>query len=131
MKAHGGSRYIYSSILSSTSVLDGGGWLRPRPCRYPLDRRAFGPQGRCGRVRKISPNLTPKLKISGTHFYSPIRFYGVNNSISVLDYLTIQKSVTKCQPTPRNFPEEQRTLPSHIFFFSSATAQRGPGPLHS
>jgi hypothetical protein len=44
-------------------VLDGGGWLAPRPgrfthrkeSRYPLYRRLGGPQGRSGQVRKISP----------------------------------------------------------------------------
>jgi hypothetical protein len=53
----------YSSTLSLTSALDGGGWLTPRPgrftpekeTRYLLYRRLGGPQGRCGRVRKISP----------------------------------------------------------------------------
>jgi hypothetical protein len=42
-----------------------GGWLTPRPgrfspgkeTRYPLYRRLCGPQGRSGRVRKISPPL--------------------------------------------------------------------------
>jgi hypothetical protein len=41
----------------------GGGWLTPRTgrftprkeTRYPLYRRLGGPQGRSGRVRKISP----------------------------------------------------------------------------
>ena len=44
-------------------TLDGGGWSTPRPgrftarkyTRYPLCRRLGGPQGRSGRVRKISP----------------------------------------------------------------------------
>ena len=44
-----------------TSALEGGGWSAPRPgrftpgkTRYPLYRRLGGPQGRSGRVRKIS-----------------------------------------------------------------------------
>jgi hypothetical protein len=53
---------MYSSTLSLTSVLDGGGWSTPRPAalppgmtRYPLYRRLGRPQGRSGRVLKISP----------------------------------------------------------------------------
>jgi hypothetical protein len=53
----------YSSTLSLTSALNGGGWLTPRPnrftpgeeTRYPLCRRRGGSQGRCERVHKISP----------------------------------------------------------------------------
>jgi hypothetical protein len=52
----------YSSTLSLTSALDGGGWLTLRPSRftpgkettYPLYRRPGGPQGRAGRLREIS-----------------------------------------------------------------------------
>jgi hypothetical protein len=55
--------YRYSSTLSLTLALDEGGWSTPRPgrftpgkeTRYPLYRRLGGPQGRSGRVRKISP----------------------------------------------------------------------------
>ena len=44
-------------------MLDGSGWLTPRPdrftarkeTRYPLYRRLGGPQGRSGWVREISP----------------------------------------------------------------------------
>jgi len=51
------------SILSLTSAVDGGGWsalnpgrsLRLGKTRYPLYRRLGGPQGRSGRVQKISP----------------------------------------------------------------------------
>ena len=53
---------MYSSSLSSTSALDGVGGqhhapaaLPPGKTRYPLYRRLGGPQGRSGRVRKISP----------------------------------------------------------------------------
>ena len=52
------------------SVLDGGGWSTPRPgcftpgkeTWYPLCRRLGGPQGRSGRVRKIShpPAFDPR-----------------------------------------------------------------------
>ena len=50
-------------LFSLTSVLDGGGWSLPRSgrltlgreTRYLLYRRLGGPQGRPGRVRKISP----------------------------------------------------------------------------
>ena len=53
---------MYSSILSLTSTLDGVGGQRyvpaalpPGKIRYLLYRRLGGPQGRSGRVRKISP----------------------------------------------------------------------------
>jgi hypothetical protein len=53
----------YSSTLSLTLALDGGGWSTPRPgrftpetyTRYLLCRRLGGPQGRSGRLRKTSP----------------------------------------------------------------------------
>jgi hypothetical protein len=52
----------YSSTLSLTSALDGVGGQRHAPAasapgkaRHPLYRRLGGPQGRSGRVRKISP----------------------------------------------------------------------------
>jgi hypothetical protein len=53
----------YSSTLSLTWALDGGGWSRPRPGRftlgkkilYPSHRRLGGPQGRSAPVRKTSP----------------------------------------------------------------------------
>ena len=53
----------YSSTLSLTSALNGGGWSTSSPSRftpgketrYPLCRRLGGPLSRSGRVRKISP----------------------------------------------------------------------------
>jgi hypothetical protein len=62
MKAQRGSRGI-ALTLSLTLALDESGWSTPRPgrfspgknTRYPLYRRLGGPQGRSGRVRKISP----------------------------------------------------------------------------
>ena len=55
--------YRYSSILSLTSALDGGGWLTPRPdsfthgkdTPYSLYRRLGGPHGRSGRDDAIYP----------------------------------------------------------------------------
>ena len=52
----------YSSTLSSTSTLGGGGWLTQSPgrltpgkgTRHPMCRRVGGPQGRSGWLRKIS-----------------------------------------------------------------------------
>ena len=48
-----------SSTLPSTSALDGGGWSTPRPGRFTPGKDPVpivgGPQGRSGRVRKISP----------------------------------------------------------------------------
>ena len=52
---------IYSSTLPSNSELDGSGRSKPRlgrftpKTRFPPYRRLGGPQGRSGRVRKISP----------------------------------------------------------------------------
>ena len=54
---------MYSSTLSLTSALGGSGWSTPRPgpftfakqTRYPLYRGLGRPQGRFGRMRKISP----------------------------------------------------------------------------
>jgi hypothetical protein len=54
---------MYISTLSSTSELDGDGWSTPRPGRftpgketlYSLYGRLGGPQGRSGRLQKISP----------------------------------------------------------------------------
>jgi hypothetical protein len=57
------AEYRYSSTLSLTLALDGGVWSTPRPglftpekeTRYPFCRRLGRPQGRSGRLRKISP----------------------------------------------------------------------------
>jgi hypothetical protein len=50
---------MYSSTILSALALDGSGWSMSRPgffsSRNPLCRRLGGPQGRSGRVRKISP----------------------------------------------------------------------------
>jgi rRNA maturation protein Nop10 len=62
MKPQRGSKR-YSSTLSLTLVLDGGGLSMSCPGRftprkkrrYPLYRRLGGPQGQCGSVQKISP----------------------------------------------------------------------------
>ena len=60
---------MYSSTLPSNSALDGGGWSTPRPGRFtpgktrnPLYRRLGAPQGRSGRVLKISapPGFDPR-----------------------------------------------------------------------
>ena len=53
----------YSSTLSLTSVLDGGGWPESRPGRFTLVkeiqysfyRTQDGPQGKCWQVQKTSP----------------------------------------------------------------------------
>ena len=62
---------MYSSTLSLSSVLDGGGSSTPRPScftrrrktQYTLNRRLSGPQGWSGWGHKISPdwNLIPGL----------------------------------------------------------------------
>jgi hypothetical protein len=50
---------MYTSTLSLTSALDGGGWSTPRPVSlppgktgHPLYRRRCGPQGRSEQMRK-------------------------------------------------------------------------------
>ena len=48
---------MYISALSLTLALYGGRLSMPCPCHFPLYRRVGGPQGRFGRVRKISPPL--------------------------------------------------------------------------
>ena len=55
-------KQTYSCTLSLTSALDWDEWTTPRPVRFPLGKqtryplyRLGGPQGRSGRVRKISP----------------------------------------------------------------------------
>jgi hypothetical protein len=55
---------MYSRTLSLTSALDGVGGKRHAPAalppgqtRYQLYRRLGGPEGRSGRVQKISPQL--------------------------------------------------------------------------
>jgi hypothetical protein len=62
--------YRSSSILSSNSALDGGGWLTPRTgrftprkeSRYPMYKRLGGPWRRSGRVRKTvaPPGFDPR-----------------------------------------------------------------------
>ena len=56
---------MYTSTLSLASALVGVGGQRHAPAGlppgktpYPLYRRLDGPQGKSGRVRKISPLLT-------------------------------------------------------------------------
>jgi hypothetical protein len=69
MNAHRGSGK-YSSTLSLTSALDGGGWSTPRPgrftlgeeTRYPFYRRLGGPKDPSVRLRKLSlpPAFDPR-----------------------------------------------------------------------
>ena len=89
-KGHEGPRGEWrdSFTLSLTSALDGGGWSTPRPCRfipgketrYPLYRRLCGPQGRSGRVRKISPSpgFDPSPASSRSLYW--LRYPGPQNS---------------------------------------------------
>ena len=54
---------MYSSTLSLTSALHGGGWSRPRPGHFTHGKetrclfysRMGGPEDRSGRVKKTSP----------------------------------------------------------------------------
>jgi len=59
----------YSSTISSTSALDWGVWLTPRPCHFPsgknpvpIVQEAGWHQGRSGWVRKISTPLESHLQ---------------------------------------------------------------------
>ena len=70
----------YSSVLSVNLALDRGGWSKPSPgrftpgreTRYPWYRRLGGPQGRSGRVRKISsiPGFDPRTVQSVASHYT-------------------------------------------------------------
>ena len=83
----------YSSTLSLTSALDGGGWSTPRPgrftlgkTRYPLYRRLGGPQGRSRQVRKISPppGFDPQtVQPVGSGYSGPLMVRGsVHNDVN-------------------------------------------------
>jgi rRNA maturation protein Nop10 len=74
---------MYSSTLPATSALDGGGWSTPRPGRFtpgkdplPMYMRLGGPQGRCGRVRKISrpPGFDPRTVQSLASRYTDLSY---------------------------------------------------------
>jgi hypothetical protein len=82
----------YSSTLSLTLALDGGGWPAPRPdhftpgkeTRYPLYRRLGGPQGWSRPVLKISPppgfnpwTIQP-VASRYTDYAIPANYYGVS-----------------------------------------------------
>jgi hypothetical protein len=69
----------YSSTVSSTSALDGCGWLTPRPGRftprketgYPLYRTLGGTQRRSGRLKKTRPTgiRSPAVQSVGIRHY--------------------------------------------------------------
>jgi hypothetical protein len=71
----------YSYTLSLTWVLDGSEWSKSRSglftsgkeTWYPLDWRLVGPQGRSGRVRKISPHTGIRSLDRGARSESPYR----------------------------------------------------------
>ena len=56
-----------SSTLSLTSLLDGGGWSRPRSGRINPGNDPVGSQGRSGRVRKISPDPRTVQPVASRH----------------------------------------------------------------
>ena len=97
--------YRYSSTLSLTSALDGVGGQRHAPAalppgkrpRYRLYRRLGGPQGRCGRVRIISP--PPGIR-------SPDR-------PTRTDY-AITAHVGACTPLRFRFLEYDVSVPKHV-----------------
>jgi hypothetical protein len=81
---------MYNSTLSLTSALDGVGGQHHTPAalppereaQYPLCRRLWGPEGRSGRVRNISPPTGIRFPertavlttYPGPHFYVTIYF---------------------------------------------------------
>jgi hypothetical protein len=83
---------MYSSILPSTSTLDGGGLATPRPGRLtpgktlcPLYMRLRGPEDRSGRVRKVSPSQgldpgpsSPQRIAIPTALYRPRKSPGIH-----------------------------------------------------
>jgi hypothetical protein len=93
---------MYSSTLSLTSELDGGGWSTPRPgrytpgkeTRYPLYRRPDGPQGRAVQVRKISPTpgFDPRtvMPVANRHTDWALPAPIFISSISILYFLSRQ-----------------------------------------
>jgi hypothetical protein len=71
-----GSTGIDESSVSFTSALEGGGWSRTHPGndQAPVLQRLGGPQGRSGRVRKLSPLLGFDLRLIqlvGNSIYDP------------------------------------------------------------
>ena len=128
---------MYSFTLPSTSALVGG-WVvnaTPRPLyppgktRYPLYRRLGGPQGRSGRVRKITPptgirspdrptcsellyrlsyrgspsNETKKSKIFYSHFPKKNKYINKLGSISIF-----------WAPEQRHEPSTKLWTPKHL-----------------
>ena len=73
----------YSSALSLTSALDGGGWSTLRlgsftpekETRYPFCRRLGGPQGRSGRVRSLVPEEFVLPEYVATWVYNQIQTF--------------------------------------------------------
>ena len=89
---------MYSSTLSLTSELDGVGGQRNSPValppgktRYPLYSRLGGPQGRSGRVRKISPpqGFDPRtVQHIASRYPDPVFQRKLYNTIVVFDGIT-------------------------------------------
>jgi hypothetical protein len=116
----------YSSTLSLTPALDGGGWLTPRPGRFnhgkvPVPilqyRRLGGPRDQSGRVRNISPppNSDPRTVRPAASRYAEwavmeerrkatyAKFFDKNNSVVKLcncdpdRVITLHHSITRCR----------------------------------
>ena len=109
---------MYSSSLSLTSVLHGVGGQHHGPAaltagktRYPLYRRLGGPQGRSGRVRKISPPLGFDLRT-----VHPVASRYIPTELSRLTiyiYICVCVCVCVCVYV--------YNLPAHIFSLSEST----------
>jgi len=105
----------YSSTISLTSALDGGGWSTPCPGHftpgketcYPLCRRLGGPQGWSGWVRKISPPLGFKPQI-----VQPVASCYTNWAIPVHTHIFITMSSQYPPFVPTYLPNSMQQDPS-------------------
>jgi hypothetical protein len=117
----------YSPTLSLTSALEGGGWSAPRPgrftpgkdTRYPLYRRLGGPQGRSGRMGKISPppGFDPRNVQPVASRYTDRRQTATDESVSEFFSLFMSLASTNKQTHLLQSPSTNKyTYYTDIFF---------------
>ena len=105
---------MYSSTLSLPSALNGAWWSAPRLGRctpgketqYSLYRTLGGPQGRCGRVRKITPTTgirSPDLLCRSESLYR-LSYPGPWNCVSSPNRAGTV-SVWECEGRERRVPD--------------------------
>jgi hypothetical protein len=97
-----------STTLSSTPALDASGWIMPRPGRFtpgkdpvPTVMRLCRPQGRSGRVRKISSptGFAPRtVQPVGTELSRPMlcRVNNIKHIIQKCYTIFAQKTPARC-----------------------------------